>query len=135
MTTRVVLDTSAYSWLRRGHAGLIDLVTRASIVCLPLTVLGELEASFFLGNRQRENLTVLEEFLAEPFVDFLPMTRDTARLYGLLFGALRRNGTPIPTNDIWIAAAVQCSGAHLITFDADFELVPDLSLTLLTPST
>jgi len=129
--SKLALDTSAYSHLRVGHEEVMELVARAAIVSLPATVLGELEAGFLLGSRYRENSIALAEFLAEPFVRVLPVTPSVATRYGRAFSQLRRAGTPIPVNDIWIAAATLDAGAHLITFDADFGRVPGLEHTLL----
>ncbi len=128
---RLVLDTSAYSWMRSGHRDVLDLVAAAEIVILPVTVLGELEGGFELGSRKRENRTTLAEFLAEPFVSVRPTTQDVARRYGEIFARLRRAGTPIPVNDIWIAAATVDCGGHLLTFDRHFEAIPNLPTTLL----
>ena len=49
---------------------------------------------------------------------------------GELFVALRRAGTPIPVNDIWIAAATIDAGAHLLTFDSDFDRIAQLDRTI-----
>ena len=68
---RLVLDTSAYSHLRAGHAQVLDHVTDVAVVVIPVTVLGELEAGFELGSRAQENRRVLAEFLAEPFASVL----------------------------------------------------------------
>lgn len=127
---RLVLDTSAYSQLRRGTPVVLDAVARAEVVFLPVTVLGELEAGFRSGSRYLENRRALDELLREPFLAILDATADTARLYGEVFASLRRAGTPIPVNDIWIAAATLGSGAHLITFDEDFSHVTGLPHTL-----
>lgn len=129
---RLVLDTSAYSRMRAGHATVLDLIAAAEIVFLPVIVLGELEAGFELGSRERENRTTLAEFLDEPFVSMLGVTRDVARRYGELFARLRRAGTPIPVNDIWIAAATLDCGGHLVTFDTDFDAIESLSKTQLS---
>src|SRR6185295_8838276 len=128
---RIVLDTSAYAHMRAQHAEALDLVAGAEVVCLPTVVLGELEAAFQLGRRTRENVVALEEFLAEPFTAVLPVTLDVARRYGRLFAALRRAGTPLPINDVWIAATTLEAGAHLVTFDEDFVRVPGLEATVL----
>ncbi|MCB9689753.1 MAG: type II toxin-antitoxin system VapC family toxin [Alphaproteobacteria bacterium] len=125
---RLVLDTSAYSQLRRGHAGVLDALAEASVVLVPTTVLGELHAGFALGGRRLENEQALAEFLDEPFVAVLPVTIDVARRYGELYATLRRVGTPIPINDVWIAAATMDCGATLATFDTDFERVAGLPL-------
>ena len=51
--------------------------------------------------------------------------------FGRIAAALRKAGTPIPTNDIWIAAHVFETGAELITFDRHFDSVRGLPLTTL----
>jgi predicted nucleic acid-binding protein len=128
---RVVLDTSAYSHFRAGHGTVLDLLAAADAILLPVTVLGELEAGFEMGRRARENRTTLARFLQEPFVTVLPTTPDVARRYGQTFARLRQAGTPIPTNDIWIAAATLDAGGRLLTFDAHFQQVAGLECVLL----
>jgi len=129
---RLVLDTSAYSHFRGGHAEVLDALARAERVLVPVTVLGELEAAFEWGSRARENRRALEDFLEEPFVDLLPITAAVARQYGRVFTGLRRAGTPIPVNDIWIAASVIDCGGTLLTFDRDFARVSGLNHVLLS---
>ena len=126
---RVSLDTTAYAHMRRGHAGVTELIARAEIVYLPSIVLGELEAGFLLGRRTAENRTTLGEFLDEPFTAVISVDEQVARAYGRLFAELRRAGTPIPVNDIWIAAATIAMGAHLLTFDRDFDKIDNLGHT------
>lgn len=130
MSTRVVLDTSAYSQLRRGHEGILDAIADAAVVLVPTTVLGELHAGFALGSRRTDNERVLDDFLGEPFVAVLPVSADVARRYGEIYASLRRAGTPIPINDVWIAAAAMDAGATLVTFDADFERIAGLAVLL-----
>jgi predicted nucleic acid-binding protein len=77
---RLVLDTSAYSHFRAADERVLDLIAAADIVFLPTIVLGELEAGFVLGRRERENRTLLAEFLAEPFVSVLPVTGGVSTL-------------------------------------------------------
>ena len=130
-TGKVVLDTSAYSRLRSGHLGVTERIAPAPVVVVPVTVLGELDAGFELGRRASDNRRVLAEFLDEPFVTVLDVTASTVRHYARIFAALRRAGTPIPINDVWIAAAtVECNG-HLLTFDRDYSRIPNFDHTLL----
>ena len=129
---RVVLDTSAYSWLRSGHERVRRVVAESRLVLLPAVVLGELTAGFELGSRRKENETALDAFLDRPFVQTLDVTSAVAARYGALFAQLRRNGTPIPVNDIWIAATTLEAGAHLLTFDQDFARVTELPHTVLS---
>ena len=131
-TERLVLDTSGYSHLQRGHAQVLDWLAAATVIFVPATVVGELEAAFRQGTRQPENRRLLDEFLAEPFVDVLVTDRSVGRRYGTLATELRRTGTPIPTNDIWIAAATLSIDGRLLTFDRDFERVPGLDRVVLS---
>ncbi len=130
---RLVLDTSAYSHFRAGHPEMLDQLAQATAVVIPITVLGELEAAFQLGRRARENRLTLTEFLGEPFVTVWPTTLAVARHYGRLFAELKRAGTPIPVNDVWIAAACLDSVGRLVTFDHDFKRIPGLECTVLVP--
>ncbi len=132
MAQRIVLDTSAYAHFRARHPDVLRLIAEADVVGLPVTVLGELEAGFRLGRRFEENHSTLAQFLSEPWVSVLPVTRDVAVQYGRIFAHLRRAGTPIPTNDIWIAAAAIDTGSELVTFDTDFERIQGLNSTVLT---
>ncbi len=129
--SRLVLDTSAYSHMRAGHDAVLDIIAAAEIVLMPVTVLGELEAGFELGSRARENRVVLAEFLDEPFVSILPITPEVARRYGQIFADLRRAGTPITINDIWIAATAVDCGGHLLSFDQNFHRIQSLECTVL----
>lgn len=129
--TRLLLDTSAYRWFRQGHAKVGDAVAQAVTVMLSAVTIGELEAGFQLGSRLEENRQSLTDFCAEPFVAVLPVTRDIARVYGRTFADLRQAGTPIPVNDIWIAATAIDAGAQVLTFDRDFERVSNLDRVVL----
>ena len=82
---RVVLDTSAYSRFRAGNGEVAEWIARAETIFLPVAVLAELHAGFALGMRSAENLRVLDEFLAEPFVTVLLASADVARRWAQIF--------------------------------------------------
>jgi len=128
---RLALDTSAYSRFRAGDQRVHDLIARADVVVVPATVLGELHGAFEMGSRTRENRVTLSEFLNEAFVRVAPVSATVARQYGRVYAALRRAGTPIPVNDMWIAATSIDQGACLLTFDQDFERVDGLDRIVL----
>ena len=130
--SRLVMDTSAFSHLRSGHREVLDYVAAAEIIFFPVTALGELEAGFQLGGRVRENRVALADFLAEPFVSVAPTSAEVALRYGEVFSQLKRAGTPIPTNNIWIAATTIDCGGQLLTFDRHFTKVPGLRHTLVS---
>lgn len=127
---RLVLDTSAYSHFRSRHPQVLASLTAAVQVLVPVVVLGELDAAFERGSRATENRRVLEDFLTEPFVSVLDVTRATVRHYARVFASLRAAGTPIPLNDVWIAACtLECHG-HLLTSDRDYLRVSALECTV-----
>jgi len=68
----------------------------------------------------------LNRLLAKPTVDVLLATRETAEHYARLFVQLKRAGTSVPDNDLWIAALVLEHNLFLITRDQHFERIPQL---------
>lgn len=116
-----LLDTNAYVALMRGHAAVADHVRDAERLVFSLFVVGELMFGFRNGRRVRENTENLERFLSTPDVDLVCPSWGTAERFGTLATALRRAGTPIPTNDVWIAAHALEHGAEVVTFDRHFE--------------
>lgn len=121
----LVLDTNAYSdWRRSGRWH--EKIAIAGRVVIPATVLGELHHGFRKGGKFEENVRKLHEFLTEPQVKILPVTLRTAEIYGEFLVYLQNNGTPIPTNDIWIAAAAfECRG-ELVSGDDHFRHLPQV---------
>jgi tRNA(fMet)-specific endonuclease VapC len=118
--SRILLDTSAYSAYTGGHPDLQEPVRHASTVHLSVVVVGELLAAFLKGGRRRQNERRLREFSAEPRVRVLHVDDETAVHFSVIRDHLRRQGTPVPTNDVWIAASAAqhgcvCSRWMLIT--------------------
>ena len=128
---RLVVDTSAYSHLRRWHPEVERMATGAAAVLMPAIVIGELEAAFAAGTRRQANLDLLDEFLGLPFVSVYPVTRSVAARYGDLIARMRMAGTPVPVNDVWIAATTLDQDGDLLTFDRDFARIPDLRTVIL----
>lgn len=124
-----LLDTNAYVALKRGHREVAEIVRESSELAFSVIVIGELMFGFQNGSRYRRNLKDLEAFLANDRVTVLPVSLTTADRFGRIAAALRKAGTPIPTNDIWIAAHAYESGAELITFDGHFSAVSGLVCT------
>jgi predicted nucleic acid-binding protein len=117
------LDTSAYSNFRRGNDELAALLDRAEMVGVPTVALGELRTGFLLGGRPRRNEDELEAFMANPVVQALSVDTETSRHYAEILVELRKAGTPVPTNDIWIAATAARHGAAVLTCDEHFQLI------------
>jgi tRNA(fMet)-specific endonuclease VapC len=130
---RLMLDTSAYSMLRRGHAPIQAAARLADKLYVSPIVLGELEAGFRRGSRRQENELLLRRFLASPRVEVAPVAEETAHCYAHIFDYLRRAGTPIPVNDLWIAASAMEHGLAVLTTDAHYRAVPQIRLDYFDP--
>jgi predicted nucleic acid-binding protein len=115
----------------RGHEAVVRLVDTAEWVGVPTVVLGELHHGFLAGSARDRNETELARFLAHPVVEELPVDHEVARVYADIVAALRRAGTPIPTNDIWVAATCARAGAPLIAYDEHFRAVDRIGTVLL----
>ena len=129
--TGVLLDTCAYSSFKRGHAEVNRILQESDSVALTAVVLGELLAGFRRGQHRRRNEVELRAFLDSPRVVVLGLVEETASRYAEILDSLRRAGTPIPTNDMWIAASAWEHGLRLATTDHHFEQVPQVALELL----
>jgi tRNA(fMet)-specific endonuclease VapC len=123
---RLALDTNRYTDLCRDSADVVTLVEHAEAVFLPFIVLGELRAGFAVGKRGAENERVLRRFLMKPGVAVLFADDQTTHHYATLFRQLRRQGTPIPTNDLWIAALVLQHDLVLCDRDRHFDHLPQI---------
>ena len=123
---RVALDTNRMTDLFRGDVELAEQLSTAEEVWIPLFALGEIKAGFQGGTQSRRNETLLNRLLAKPTVGVLLPSRETAEQYARLFVQLRRAGTPVPDNDLWIAALVLEHDLVLITRDRHFERIPQV---------
>ena len=125
---RICLDTSGYSAFKRGHDGALAVVQSAAEIVLPAVVLGELLAGFRIGSRERSNRRELDAFMESPRVRVAPLDFETAQRYAEILPYLRERGTPIPTNDIWIAATAMEWGLRILTTDPHFGRLPQVSV-------
>jgi predicted nucleic acid-binding protein len=123
---RLALDTNAYCAAARGDVKASELMRRADEIKLPFVVLAELRAGFAVGGAGRRNEAKLTEFLNSPRVETLYADEQTPHHYARLFAELRSRGTPVPTNDLWIAALVVQHDLLLYSFDAHFSGFPQI---------
>jgi len=124
---RIALDTNRYTDLVRGDAETAETVERAETVFLPLIVLGELRCGFAIGRHGADNEGVLRQFLLQPGVEVLTPDTQTTQHYGAIYRQLRLQGTPIPTNDMWIAALVLQHELSLLARDRHFDALAQLA--------
>lgn len=127
MEVRAAIDTNRLTDLFRGDIKLAEQLGLCDEVWIPLIVLGEIEAGFVGGTQRRTNERILNAFLSKPTVSVLIPSQETAHYYARLFVQLKQAGTPIPDNDLWIAALAIQHGLTLITRDKHFSRIPQLS--------
>ena len=123
-----LIDTNIYSLAMRAESAVVSLLQRASRIVMSSISIGELLSGFKGGVRERKNRDELAEFLDTPRVQICAVSEDTAEFYAEILNGLRRAGTPIPTNDIWIAAQAMERGLRLLSMDRHFASVSGLLL-------
>jgi tRNA(fMet)-specific endonuclease VapC len=131
--SRVLVDTSAYSAWVRGYPPVRVPMQEASGLCLSVVVLGELLAGFAGGARRRENEEHLRSFTSSPRVEVLRVDEETVTPYAAIQHELRRRGTPVSPNDLWIAATAYQHGLRVLTLDRDFLKIPQVIVELVAP--
>ncbi|MBI4716537.1 MAG: type II toxin-antitoxin system VapC family toxin [Planctomycetes bacterium] len=127
MALNVAIDVNRYSDFCRGEASAQRVLRTAARIAVPFVVLAELRAGFLRGARAARNEAGLITFLQSPRVSVLFPDEATMHVYASLHTELRRAGTPIPTNDLWIAALVIQHDLVLFSRDQHFDLVPRLA--------
>jgi len=123
---KLALDTNRYTDLCRGNASVVESIERADEVWLPFIVLGELRAGFAVGSQGPRNEAALRRFLLKPGVGLLYADEQTTHHYAGVYRQLRKQGNPIPTNDMWIAALVLQHSLVLFAREAHFDALPQL---------
>ena len=125
----ILIDTNFYVDIMRGAPHAQKLTCRMEKIVLCPIVLGELLFGFKNGHYEHQNIERLHAFLNLPSVQVVPLTTKTSEFYALLNHQLKVAGTPIPTNDIWIAACAMEHGLALATSDQHFQKIHNLLLT------
>jgi len=123
---KVALDTNRLTDLFQGDAALAERLGLCDEVWIPLIVLAEIKAGFLGGTERHRNEILLRKLLSKATVGILLPDRETAEHYARLFVQLKRAGTPVPDNDLWIAALALQHDLLLITRDKHFKNIPQL---------
>ena len=123
---RLAVDTNRYRDFCEGRDEAVNAFRSAERIHMPFPVVAELRAGFACGTLARQNERVLNQFLNRPRVVVLFPDEQTLFHYGRLYAQLRTQGTPIPTNVLWIAALVQQHNLVLYSRDRHFDALPQL---------
>lgn len=132
--SRLLVDTSAYSAFFSGNAQANEALSTCEEIYLNPIVIGELLTGFGRGRQRLKNEQELEQFLAAPRVQILQIDEETSIRYAVILAGLWKVGTPIPTNDIWIAASAMQHGLEVLTRDAHFSKVPQIVVKAIGPA-
>jgi predicted nucleic acid-binding protein len=122
----VLLDTSGYIHLLKGHPAVAEAVGKADRIVLNPVVVGELLWGFRKSRFRKRNEEHLSKFLARPSVDLIEIDGQTAERYAAIKDSLHGAGTPVPTGDLWIAASAMQHGLRVLTADSDFLRIPQI---------
>ena len=120
----LILDTSALSAIADGEASVVAVIKRAERLALPVIVLGE----YRLGIAHSRHRAIYQNWLREwiSAVVVLDIDEETTLSYAAIGLELKKKGKPIPTNDLWIAAACRQHSLPLLSRDKHFDLVSGL---------
>ena len=124
----ISLDTNEYSELLRGDVKVLEWLEKAEKIFISVAVVAELLYGFKGGKKEKENICTLEEFLSNPKINVIEISLRTASIFSDIMHFLKQKGTPIPLNDIWIAAQSFEYDATLVTYDKHFQLIPKIKL-------
>ena len=122
----LLIDTNAYVAFKRGSAEAVSILQNAPSIAINAVVLGELLSGFAVGTRRETNLRELARFLESSRVVVLPLDRRTAECYAAVYEGCKKAATPIPTNDMWIAATAIQHNLAIFSYDGHFRVVPHL---------
>jgi len=123
---RILIDSNRFIDFCAGDQGVVETFEQAALLVVPFVVLAEIRAGAAVLKRGDTQVRVLNELLQQPGVSVAHSTDTTAHHYAAIYGRLRKAGTPIPTNDIWIAALAIEQSLLLYSRDAHFDLIPSI---------
>jgi tRNA(fMet)-specific endonuclease VapC len=130
-TVNYLLDTNHWSYLQRREArviGHIQSLPDAVTLYMPVVAQAELLAGVELvvNEPRKQELRTLYAQVITMAADVLPITSEVAEQFADIFANLRRQGRPIDTNDIWIAAIARVHNLIVVTNDEHFQYVEGL---------
>ncbi len=124
MNGRFLLDSNIVIALFSGEQSVLDKIQESAELYLPAIVIGELYYGAFNSSRQQTNLDRIDQFKSQ--ISILDCDEYTAKYYGQIKKGLKNKGTPIPENDIWIAALALQYDLTIVMRDAHFNQIENL---------
>ncbi len=125
---KVLIDTNIYSLAMNGDLDVTGKLRRIDQIGISTISIGELVSGFKGGSKEEKNREELDIFLDSPRVVVYCIDVATTEFYSSIIDNLKKAGTPIPTNDIWIAAVAFEHGYKLFSKDKHFKNIDGLIL-------
>ncbi len=123
---RILIDSNRFIDFCAGEEAVVDVFEQAALLVVPFIVLAEIRVGAHSVKRGNAQVRLLGELLQQPGVRVAHSTDTTAHHYAALYARLKKAGTPIPTNDLWIAALAIEHSLMLYSRDAHFDRFPDI---------
>ena len=118
----MILDTNSLSAVAEDNSTVKSILSKVDRVAIPVIVIGE----YRYGIRQSRNRVRYERWLEQMirYCRVLIVDVETTDYYAEIRGELKREGRPIPVNDLWVAALVRQYALPLLSRDHHFDYVP-----------
>jgi tRNA(fMet)-specific endonuclease VapC len=120
---KICIDSSSYIAMHRGKGKIGEILAKSEEVIIPAATFAELTEGFLGDAKGVEKNSEFNNFLDMPNVRFVPAGHSIAYRYAQISHSLKRRGTPVPPNDIWIAATAFENGACVLSYDAHFDRI------------
>jgi tRNA(fMet)-specific endonuclease VapC len=121
----MILDTNAISAWWQAQASLLIILQQTTRLHLPVPALAEFIFGIHKSDRRPRMAAWLLE--ARQVAPVLPVDETTAEIYASIRHQLESAGTPIPMNDLWIAAIARQHDLPVISRDTHFDHVHGLT--------
>ena len=121
----MILDTNGLSALAEGEPRVESTLRSANQVCIPVIVLGEYRYGISQSRSRHDYEQWLTQYL--PTFRVLEIDERTTVPYSSIRSELKKAGTPIPANDVWIAALCQQHSLPLLSRDRHFDAVAGIT--------
>lgn len=125
---RILLDSNRYKDFCSAEPEIVKCVQQADKIYFPFITLAELRSGFACGTKAKKNEAVLTKILNQDCIDVIYPDEETTFYYASLFRQLREQGTPIPTNDLWIAAIAVQYDLLLASRDKHFKSLAQIPI-------